>query len=124
MLMVLGGLAEFEHELIRRRTTKGRERAKAKGVIMGRKPLTHHQRQEAVARHDAGEALVDIARSYNVSHSRSAGWSGRHSSLLSALFAFQRGYKMKRLAEYLFCSLNGWPPLSRAQVSRRLWNSR
>jgi DNA invertase Pin-like site-specific DNA recombinase len=70
MLTVLGGLAEFERELIRSRTTEGRERAKAKGVVMGRKPkLTHHQQQEAVARREAGEALVDIARSYNVSHS-------------------------------------------------------
>jgi DNA invertase Pin-like site-specific DNA recombinase len=70
MLTVLGGLAEFERELIRSRTTEGRERAKARGVVMGRKPkLTNHQRQEALARRDAGEALVDIARSYNVSHS-------------------------------------------------------
>jgi DNA invertase Pin-like site-specific DNA recombinase len=70
MLTVLGGLAEFERELIRSRTSEGRARAKAKGVIMGRKPkLTHHQQQEALARRDAGEALVDIARSYNVSHS-------------------------------------------------------
>jgi len=70
MLTVLGGLAEFERELIRSRTSEGRERAKAKGVVMGRKPkLTHHQRQEAVARREAGEALVDIGRSYNVSHS-------------------------------------------------------
>jgi hypothetical protein len=43
------------------------ERAKAKGVVMGRKPkLTHHQRQEAIARREAGESLVDIGRSYNV----------------------------------------------------------
>jgi DNA invertase Pin-like site-specific DNA recombinase len=70
MLTVLGGLAEFERELIRSRTTEGRERAMAKGVVMGRKPkLTHHQQQEALARRDAGEALVGIARSYNVSHS-------------------------------------------------------
>ena len=70
MLAVLGGLAEFERELIRSRTTEGRERAKARGVILGRKPkLTQHQRQEAMARREAGEALVDIARSYNVSHS-------------------------------------------------------
>jgi DNA invertase Pin-like site-specific DNA recombinase len=70
MLTVLGGLAEFERELIRSRTSEGRQRAKAKGVIMGRKPkLTHHQQQEAIARRGAGEALVDIARSYNVSHS-------------------------------------------------------
>jgi DNA invertase Pin-like site-specific DNA recombinase len=70
MLTVLGGLAEFERELIRSRTSEGRERAVAKGVVMGRKPkLTHHQRQEAIARREAGESLVDIGRSYNVSHS-------------------------------------------------------
>jgi len=70
MLTVLGGLAEFERELIRSRTTEGRDRAKANGVVMGRKPkLTHHQRQEALARREAGETLVDIGRSYNVSHS-------------------------------------------------------
>src|SRR5712672_1520615 len=70
MLTVLGGLAEFERELIRTRTGEGRERAKARGVVMGRKPkLTHHQRQEAVARREAGESLMEIARTYNVSHS-------------------------------------------------------
>jgi DNA invertase Pin-like site-specific DNA recombinase len=38
MLTVLGGLAEFERELIRTRTSEGRERAKARGVTLGRKP--------------------------------------------------------------------------------------
>jgi DNA invertase Pin-like site-specific DNA recombinase len=70
MLTVLGGLAEFERELIRTRTSEGRERAKERGVIMGRKPkLTIHQRREALARREAGEVLTDIARSYAVSHS-------------------------------------------------------
>src|SRR5262249_8835511 len=70
MLTVLGGLAEFERHLILARTSEGRERAQARGVRFGRKPrLTAHQRQEALARRAAGEALVDIARSYNVSHS-------------------------------------------------------
>src|SRR6266436_9775187 len=70
MLTVLGGLAEFERELIRTRTGERRARAKARGVILGRKPkLTGHQRREAIARRDAGEVLTDIARSYNVSHS-------------------------------------------------------
>jgi len=51
MLTVLGGLAEFERELIRTRTGEGRERAKARGVVLGRKPkLTGHQRREAIAR--------------------------------------------------------------------------
>ncbi len=70
MLTVLGGLAEFERELIRTRTGEGRERAKARGVRMGRKPkLTPHQRREALARRDAGEPLADIGRTYAVSHS-------------------------------------------------------
>lgn len=70
MLTVLGGLAEFERELIRTRTTEGRERAKANGVVMGRKPkLTRHQQLEAIARRAAGESLANIGRSYNVSHS-------------------------------------------------------
>jgi DNA invertase Pin-like site-specific DNA recombinase len=70
MLTVLGGLAEFERELIIQRTGEGRERAKANGVRFGRRPkLTHHQRLEAIARRDAGETLQDIARSYNVHHS-------------------------------------------------------
>ena len=70
MLTVLGGLAEFERELIRSRTGEGRERAKARGVVMGRRPkLTPQQRREAIARREAGELLVDIGRSYGVSHS-------------------------------------------------------
>jgi len=69
MLTVLGGLAEFERELIKARTGEGRARAKAEGVHMGRPPkLTPHQRREAIARRDAGEPLVDIARTFGVSH--------------------------------------------------------
>jgi DNA invertase Pin-like site-specific DNA recombinase len=69
MLTVLGGLAEFERDLIRARTSEGRERARARGVKMGRPPkLTLHQRREALRRRDRGtETLADIARSYNVS---------------------------------------------------------
>ncbi len=70
MLTILGGLAEFERELIRARTGEGRARAKARGVKMGPKfSLTHHQRQEALSRKEAGEGVRDIARSYNVSAS-------------------------------------------------------
>jgi len=38
MLTVLGGLAGFERELIRARTSEGRARAKAEGKSLGRKP--------------------------------------------------------------------------------------
>ena len=69
MLTVLGGLAEFERELIRARTGEGRARAVARGVKMGRKPiLTSHQKREAVRRRDKGEETYrEIAASYNVS---------------------------------------------------------
>ena len=51
MLTVLAGLAEFERELIRSRTSEGRERAKQRGVKLGRKfKLTLHQQREARAR--------------------------------------------------------------------------
>ena len=36
MLTILGGLAEFERELIHARTSEGRERAKAQGLKMAR----------------------------------------------------------------------------------------
>ena len=67
LLTILGGLAEFERELILARTSEGRTRAKARGVKFGRPPkLTPHQRQEALARLSAGEMLVDVARTFNV----------------------------------------------------------
>jgi DNA invertase Pin-like site-specific DNA recombinase len=70
MLTVLGGLAEFERDLIRARTGEGRERAKARGVKMGRKPkLTPHQQAEAIKRREAGEPTREIARTYNVHNS-------------------------------------------------------
>ena len=70
MLTVLGGLAEFERELIRARTGEGHERAKARGQHMGRPfRLTDHQKMEALARRESGVLLTEIARSYNVSHS-------------------------------------------------------
>jgi DNA invertase Pin-like site-specific DNA recombinase len=63
MLTVLGGLAEFERELIRQRTGEGRARALAAGVRFGRKPkLSDFQRKEAAARRGNGETLAQIAR--------------------------------------------------------------
>ena len=54
----------------RTRTGEGRERAKARGVKMGRPhKLTPHQRQEILRRKENGEAVREIARSYNVHNS-------------------------------------------------------
>jgi DNA invertase Pin-like site-specific DNA recombinase len=67
LLTILGGLAEFERELIRARTGEGRERAKARGVRFGRPTkLTPHQRREAIERLNVGEAAADIARTYGI----------------------------------------------------------
>lgn len=67
LLTMLAGLAEFERSLIRARTGEGRERAKARGVQFGRPPkLTAHQKREAVERFKAGEAVMEIARTFSV----------------------------------------------------------
>ena len=74
MLTVLGGLAEFERELIKARTTEGRERAKRAGVKMGRKPLlTPHQIAEIRGRKAGGKSVRFLARSYGVSRIRYQG---------------------------------------------------
>ncbi len=69
MLTALGGLAEFERELIRTRTGEGRARAKTRGVHMGRPPkLTTHQKREALnALADGSASQADLARRFNVS---------------------------------------------------------
>jgi DNA invertase Pin-like site-specific DNA recombinase len=71
ILTVLGGLAEFERHLIVARTSEGRKRARAHGMLFGRpRKLTPHQRHEAIARRATGdETLTDFAPSHNVSHS-------------------------------------------------------
>ena len=70
ILTVLGGLAEFERELIRARTAEGRARAKKAGQSLGRPfKLTPHQQAEAQKRKSAGESVREIAKSYAVSAS-------------------------------------------------------
>ncbi len=68
MLTILGGLAEFERELIRTRTGEGRTRAKARGIKFGRKPKLTADQQAYVARLKAdGESVRQIARIMGVS---------------------------------------------------------
>jgi DNA invertase Pin-like site-specific DNA recombinase len=85
MLTVLGGLAEFESDLIRARTGEGRARAVARGQKMGRpQKLTPHQQREAIKRRDHGEeSLTENGRSYNVSSATISGCEdGRPSYLI------------------------------------------
>ena len=69
MLTVLGGLAEFERELIKIRTGEGRERAKRAGVKMGRKPkLSPHQIAEVRSTEKRlANLFVFLLDPYNVS---------------------------------------------------------
>jgi DNA invertase Pin-like site-specific DNA recombinase len=48
MLTVLGGLGEFERELVTVRTSEGRTRAKARGVKFRRPTalMAHHRQEE------------------------------------------------------------------------------
>ncbi len=69
MLTILGGMVEYECELIKARMGEGSRRAKAQGKSLGRPfKLTAHQRAEAIQRRERGEeSFAEIGRSYNVS---------------------------------------------------------
>jgi DNA invertase Pin-like site-specific DNA recombinase/predicted nucleotidyltransferase len=79
VLTVLGGLVEFERELIRARTGEGRECAKARGQHMGRPPrLKPHQRAEArKALADGVASQADLARRFGVSQSTISRLAGK-----------------------------------------------
>lgn len=67
---LVGYIARKTREDIIRRTTAGRERAKANGVKFGRKPkLSALEQRRASARIAAGERPSVIARSFHVSRS-------------------------------------------------------
>ena len=66
MLAIMGGLAEFERELIRKRCQAGIDRAKAKGTKFGRRPvLDASQRKRLAERYAAGETMAALAREYD-----------------------------------------------------------
>jgi DNA invertase Pin-like site-specific DNA recombinase len=70
MLTVLGGIAEFERELIMQRTGEGRARAKAEGKKLGgpKFKLTLDQQRMAMAWLDTGYSARYVARALNVNH--------------------------------------------------------
>lgn len=68
ILTILGGMAEFERELIKVRTGEGRTRAKARGVKMGPKfKLTAEQRRHVAQERAKGESVRHLARVLGVS---------------------------------------------------------
>jgi len=68
MLTIMGGIAEFERGLIRKRCDEGIERAKAKGVTFGRKrKLDKNMVRAAADRYAKGETMAELAEVYGVS---------------------------------------------------------
>jgi len=66
LLAIMGGIAEFERELIRKRCQDGIDRAKAKGTKFGRTAvLDASQRKKIAERYADGETMADLAREYD-----------------------------------------------------------
>ena len=68
MMTIMGGIAQFERELIRNRCEEGIERAKRKGVTFGRKrKLDKDMVRVAADRYAKGETMAELAEVYGVS---------------------------------------------------------
>jgi DNA invertase Pin-like site-specific DNA recombinase len=65
VMTIMGGVAEFERNLIRKRCEEGIQRAKRKGTKFGRPTaLDHSQRRRIAERYTAGETMAELAREY------------------------------------------------------------
>jgi DNA invertase Pin-like site-specific DNA recombinase len=65
MLTIMGGIAEFERGLIRKRCEEGIARAKRKGTKFGRpSALDPSQRRRIAERYASGETMAELAREY------------------------------------------------------------
>jgi DNA invertase Pin-like site-specific DNA recombinase len=67
MLTIMGGIAEFERGLIRRRCEEGIERAKRKGTKFGRpSALDDGEKRMMAERYAKGETMEQLAKDYGV----------------------------------------------------------
>ncbi|EHQ99498.1 recombinase family protein [Bradyrhizobium sp. WSM471] len=65
VMTIMGGIAEFERSLIRKRCEEGIQRARRKGTKFGRPTaLDHSQRRRLAERYAAGETMAELAREY------------------------------------------------------------
>jgi DNA invertase Pin-like site-specific DNA recombinase len=65
MMTIMGGIAQFERELIRERWEEGIERARAKGKQFGRpQALDAGQKRVIAERYAAGKTIVELAAEY------------------------------------------------------------
>jgi DNA invertase Pin-like site-specific DNA recombinase len=67
IMTVFAGIAEFERDLIRERTSAGREAARLRGIHFGR-PRKLNPEQTKLARRliDEGQAVREIANTFNI----------------------------------------------------------
>jgi DNA invertase Pin-like site-specific DNA recombinase len=66
VMTIMGGIAEFERSLIRKRCEEGIQRARRKGTKFGRPTaLDHSQRRRLAERYAAGETMAELAREYD-----------------------------------------------------------
>jgi DNA invertase Pin-like site-specific DNA recombinase/predicted nucleotidyltransferase len=118
MITVLGGLAEFERELIRARTGEGRKRAKARGVQLGRKPmLTPHQRADALRALSAGRTTqADLARRFAVSESTISRLANKAADTLTHAPALRIDAETERAARVFLKRIEDKYPFSDATL--------
>ncbi|WP_170477033.1 recombinase family protein [Ruegeria arenilitoris] len=67
MLTILGGIAEFEREIMLERQREGIAKAKAAGKYKGRKPTAKAKSKEVVDLHEARTGATEIARKLGIS---------------------------------------------------------
>jgi putative DNA-invertase from lambdoid prophage Rac len=68
MLTMLAAVAEMERDLLVERTQSGLARAKAEGKTLGRPTsTTDEQRAAMTKRHQAGESISALARTFGIS---------------------------------------------------------
>ncbi len=66
MLTILGGIAEFEREIMLERQREGIAKAKAAGKYQGRKPTARARAKEVLELHRAGAGATEIAKSTGI----------------------------------------------------------
>jgi DNA invertase Pin-like site-specific DNA recombinase len=70
MITIMGGISQFERELIHQRCEEGIERAKAKGTRFGRKAVLDPGKRRVIAeRYAKGETMAALARDYGCGES-------------------------------------------------------
>jgi len=66
MLTVLGGVAQFEREMMLERQREGIAKAKSAGKYKGRKPIAPERRQNVLRLAAEGDTKISIARQLGI----------------------------------------------------------